>query len=485
MVYTAPDITMLSQYGSLQGISSPMGQSALEAFNEGIAQIREDVLKAQEKLEARFPSDDAVDKAITEMSKLRLNPKSDIETVEKFFAALSRIMPEYSIFSINPYDYANPVDIIIQRYNIQHFNTKLNTYSKYLMIVNQRVEEDVEQIVEKLFIEETRLWDEMYERIGDIDPEDKRYNEKVHMVHTSFYPKINQTKQKYWLQATPITVTAYQQKVKKYLEQMYNNCMKHLILVSDDRIQGYLEDKLRLQMLINLERIMDQIYLSFSFTVYDDDCYCNLEALEKERARNEAEREAMANQQILKNMEAKKRFESGELDENSEYYKKIIKPYVVNFNSPFVKGKIGPYKTEMIIKIELPKGPSLIEFKQVEHHIRNTTTYSGGVEFGPSVKLGDATLEAKANFRFTALKGADGQFAMDDVDIVGGGKFTLKYMHTVTEAGAEASAVRGTKTYANFAVTADKLLNGELKNAMGFWAPKLKKELWKGEYPSY
>ncbi|NLG89239.1 MAG: tetratricopeptide repeat protein [Clostridiaceae bacterium] len=491
MVYKAPDITMLSQYSNLAGISSPMGRAALESFNEGLGQLYEEVLKAQEKMEARFPSDDAVDKAISEMQKFRIGPKSDVETIEKYYAALSKIMPEYSIFSINPYDYANPVDIIIQRYNVHYFNTKLNTYNKYLILVNQRVEQNVREIVDASMAADIELFDQMYEKIAQIDPEDERYMEKVHMVHTSYYPKINQTRQTYWNQATSITVTAYEQKIKKYLEQMYNDCMKHLILISDDYIQSYLEEKLRYYMLSNLEHIMDQIYLSFSFTIYDNDCHCNLDALRKERERNEKELAKLANEQILRNMEAKKRFESGELDENSEYYKKIIKPYEVTINSPFVKGKIGPYKTEMHFKVDVPlpekfkQWSGLIEFSKVENHIRNTTTYNGGIEVGKSFDAGRANIDAKVFFRFTAVKGSDGRFAMDDVDIVGGGEYTLKLLNTVTTSGFEASAVRGPKTYSSFAVSADKLLNSELKKAMGYWAPNLKKELWKGEYPGY
>lgn len=491
MVYKAPDITMLSQYSNLAGISSPMGRAALEAFNEGLGQLYDEVIEIQEKIEARFPSAGVVDKAVSEMQKFRISQKTDVETIEKYYTALSKIMPEYSIFSINPYDYANPVDIIIQRYNIHYFNTKLNTYSRYLMLVNQRVEQDVREIIDVSIAQDNVLFDQMYEKIGQIDPEDKRYNEKVHIIHNSFYPKINQTRQAYWNQATSITVTAYQQKIKKYLEQMYNDCMKHLILVSDDYIQSYLEEKLRYQMLSNLERIMDQIYLSFNFTVYDNDCYCNLDALRKERERNEKEREELANQQILKNMEAKKRFESGELDENSEYYKKIIKPYEVTFNSPFVKGKIGPYKTEMHIKVDIPfsekfkNWSGLIEFKEVENHIRNTTTYNGGIEFGKGFQAGRANIDTKVFFKFSAVKGSDGQFAMEDVDIIGGGEYTLKFLGSETTSGFETSAVRGTKSYSSLAASSDRFLNGELKKAMGFWKPNLKKEVWKGEYPSY
>ena len=61
---------------------------------------------------------------------------------------------------------------------------------------------------------------------------------------------------------------------------MCNDCMKHLILVSD-YIQSYLEEKLRYQMLSNLERIMDQIYLSL--TLYMIMTVFSLDALKGEK----------------------------------------------------------------------------------------------------------------------------------------------------------------------------------------------------------
>jgi tetratricopeptide (TPR) repeat protein len=485
MVYTAPDIKMISQYGSLKGISEPLGQATLEAFGAGADQIREEALLANEKLDARFPSDKAIDEAEAGMRKYQINQNSDIETVEKFFAALSKILPEYAIYSINPYDYANPVDIIIQRYNIEYFTKKFSTYYKYLIMVNRRVEVNVTEIMDMCDIKVTALVEEMYDKIAKIDPEDKNYLAKVHNVHLAYYPKINGLKQVYWNQATSITVTAYQQKIKKYLEQMYNGCMKHLILISDDKIQTYLEEKLQAALLSSMEAILNQLYLSFSFVTYDDDCKCDFGAMEQERRKNEEEQNRLANEQIKRNMEAKKRFESGDLDENSDYYKKFIKPYEVHFSSPFVKGVIGPYKTTMHIKIQLLKNHKVLEFKQVEHHIRNTTTYNGGIEIGAGVKAGSYEIGPRAYLKFTATKGSDGQFAMDDVDITGGGNVTFKSMFTEAQAGMEASAVRGTKTYANFSVSGEKLINSDFRKSMGFWFPKLKKEIWRGEYPVY
>ncbi len=479
MKYTAPEITMLSQYSSLKAISQPLGQSALEAFSEGVAQLSEDAYKMNEKVSAREPSGEVYDQAASDMERYRINQNSDCDTVHKFYAALSKILPEYSIFAVNPYDYVNPMDILVQRHNIENFVRKYNNYNQYIGIVNKRVEEDVREIMDICGQKELAIWDEMDDKIGKLDPEDPGYMLKIHAIHKAYYPKANGVKQVYWNQATSITVTAYQQKIRKYAEQMYNDCMKHIVLISDDNIRAILEERLQASLLSGLEAIFNQVWLSFSFTIHDEECWCDLEALEAKREELEKERNRLANEQIQRNMEAKKRFESGELDENSAYYKKCIKPYEVTINTPFVQGVVGPYKTTFKLKLDF------LDFEQVEHHIRNTTTYNGGIEIGSSGEAGPAEIGAKAYLRFSAIKGANGQFAMEDVDIVGGGKVTLGTGFTSAEAGMEASAVRGTRSYANFSVTADSLLDEELKSAMGEWAPNLSKEIWSGDYPHY
>ncbi len=479
MKYTSPDITIISQYGSLKAISQPLGESAIEAFDAGLSQLYDDLYELESKIEAREPSDEAFDRAEAQMEKFVLRQNADSDTRHGYFKGLAILQPEYAIFAINPYDYANPMDILVQRQNISSFQIKFSNYVTYCTVVNQRVIKNIEEIIDQCNEKIPPLWEEMDDKISDIDPDDPQRLIKVHNYHESYYPKINGMMQVYWNQATSITITAYQQKIKKYAEQMYNDCMKHLILVSDDNIRQMLEERLQRELLNTLSIIFDSISQSFSFVHYEEDCHCDIGALEKLREKLENEREKLANEQIKRNMDAKKIFESGVLDENSEYYKKCIKPYEVTLNTPFVKGVIGPYKTKFKLDLDF------VNFESSENHIRNTTTYNGGVEIGKDAAVGPAKIGAKAYVKFTAVKGADGGFAMEDIDVTGGGKATLEAGFVSAEAGMEASAVRGTRSYAGFSATADNFLDDELKKAMGTWAPKLKKELWKGDYPLY
>ena len=117
----------------------------------------------------------------------------------------------------------------------------------------------------------------------------------------------------------------------------------------------------------------------------------------------------------------------------------------------------------------------------MEHHIR-IQHLPRGIEIGESVELGKAEAGVKAYMKFTATRGTDGQFSVNDIDITGGTKVTLDTMFTSAEVGMEASSVRGAKSYANFAFSGDSLIIEEVKQYMGNWSPDLKLEVWNGEY---
>mgnify|MGYP000860859794 FL=1 len=471
MVYKAPEITLISQYSNLEAISSPLGQSALEAFYYGLDQLQEKADELQLKALSKEISEEAAERAAA--LALQYQKDNQYDTLKTFYEAFSEIFPEFSVFTLNPYEYENPVDIVVQRYNINMFNTKHITYTSYLGIVNSKVTKQVGEIINDCRDKVDGLWEEMDAALSKL-PE-KASASDIHRIHAKYYPKINNIEAVSWNQATQAAVTAYQQKIKGKAEQMYNDCMKHVILISDDVIRQNIEDKLQASLLSNLSVTLTEVYRSHSF-VYDvKECGCDNAALSAEQEKEEREREKLANQQILKNMEAKKRFEAGELDENSEYYKKIIKPYEVKINTPFVQGVVGPYKSGFKVKIDLPGVPPVIEFGKMENHIRNTTAYNGGVEIGAG--------PIKTYLKFSATKDSNGQFSADDVDIIGGGEMSFSKACSQFTVGVEASALRGTKAFANYQISGDDFLNEELKSYLGDWTPNLTKTLWEGEYP--
>lgn len=55
----------------------------------------------------------------------------------------------------------------------------------------------------------------------------------------------------------------------------------------------------------NLSATLTEVYRSHSFVYHVKECSCDSSALSSEQEKEEREREKLANQQILKNMEAK------------------------------------------------------------------------------------------------------------------------------------------------------------------------------------
>lgn len=472
MVYKAPDITIVSQFSSVRAITQPLGSSCLEAFYYGLDNFR----KICEELAEKVVKEDISEEALMRTSSLAIqaNKTKDYDTYKAFFEAYSAIFPEFSIYILNPFEYANPVDIVVQRLNVAMFTRKHANYAGYLGVVYGKTAGDVDEIVRDCWNKVDELWDQMVEAEKNL-PDDATQAQR-HAIHMQYIPRINDIYSRSWNEATQIASKNYLEKIKPYVEKMYNDCMKHIILISDDVIRQKLEEKLQFTLFNSLLAALDQVYTAYSFVGGLAECGCDTEAIAEEQQRLQKEAERLANEQIMRNMEAKKAFEKGEIDENSEYYQKIIKPYEVRIDTPFVQGVVGPYKSGFTAKIDLPFdiGPAL-SFGMMENHIRNTTTYNGGIEIskGP----------VKAYLKFSATQDSSGRFSADDVDISGGGEVSFKSGCAKLTTGMEASALRGTKTYTNYELAGDELLNSEMKKYLTLWNSKIKKNIWNGEYP--
>lgn len=532
MRYKAPDIRLLAQYSSLEKISTPLGQSDLEAFREGVenysklakymgAKIGKDSMgnfgyetdlggfDTMEDLVGAMGSnpefdlqinfdwlgdiDSISDEFIKELEKnVSEFEKSPEKKPTELLKTLSKFQSEKAVLALNPFEYANPVDVYIQQLNIMDYDKKFSSYSVYLANQNRKSSkliydalEDAkrrnERVVEDIINMETKIW-EMYQN----DPE--RAKLEVHrVVHTGMMPQLNKDNQVLWNQVTQLAITQYEKKIRKYVEKMYNDCMKHVILISDEEVQRELEDRVIELAIRTVYMSLNDIYYAFSFNgtpyIEPQECGCDEKALEASIAAKIVEENKLANEQIKKNMEAKKKFEAGELDENSEYYKKVIKPYEVHINTPYFTGKVGPYKSGY--KINLTHGKiGSIDFSKMEQHIRNTTTYDGGVEFKLlGAEVGDFGGDFSIFGRFNGTSGSNKSLSLEDIDMIGGAKVDLSAPGFMTgTVGFTGSSVRGSSVYGEFGFSGDSLLDDDLKAALGNWKPNLTLEVWNGIY---
>lgn len=515
MKYTAPDIRMVAQYSSLKNISTPEGRVTLQAFNSGIEsyEYRADYLgeksyadsledfgyttdmggyNTQQQFENAMTGnpdfhldinidwtgdvDAQFEAYLAELEKNVAQYEQDPSKGADLFKTISKVQPEKAIFALNPFDYSNSLDVYIQKLNMADFEKKYMPYEQYLTKLTQKNRKMVEDALRDGNERKSRLLNNIIQMEQEIKDEQQLHS----TVHMKMVPDYNRTNEVLWNQITQLALDNYTKKTKKYVEKMYNDCMKHVILISDEKIQDMLEDRVRSLALRSISTALKDVYDAYSFGDYrpPQECGCDEKAMAAARAAREKAENAAANELIKKNMEAKKNFESGELDENSAYYKKIIKPYEVKVTSPFFEGMVGPYKSGWKFSM------AGLDFGEMRQHIRNSTTYDGGLEIkliGGEAGNFEGGLSVFGRFNATVAEGKS--LSMGDIDFTRGAKVDLTAPGLISAtAGASVSSVRGTRVFGSFGFTGDNLLNDDLKTYLGNWKPDLTIKEWNGEY---
>lgn len=433
------------------------------------------------------------------------------------YEQLAKTRPEFKVMLINPFSHTNPNDVIIQQKNIHLLSTKLHTYDRYLQKITEEPHELILDYIDQYTKAEVELTtkcneeldkvtDDYFKKLEDLRleyknrktlKEDAEYSKKrsevdekypidIHNIHIRYHPKFNALPRNYWKYATNEAATKYK-KIEKYAPQMYNDCMKHIMLVSDEKVRDTLEAELITKLTVYIKMGLENVINAYSMTFPVDirECGCDEDELEKFKKleeQRERKSKAIANAETQKSMQDRKNFLGGVLDENTAYYKKYIKKYEVICNFGFVKGIISPYKSSYEFGVEVHNVD--IKFKSETHHIRNTTTYDGGIKYGKKVEGTGVGLAGYLGF--TATVGSDGKFSPDDFDIRAGVEAGASLGFINLKAGIEASAIRGTKEYAELAVTADPYLDQVKKDQriddILKGLPGISKTFWRGEY---
>lgn len=541
--YNAPDITIISQYSGLQNISQPMGQSALESFGQGLKELYKPLAKAQteesleslekfdvnidfgvpisdiienpeayEDLEPNITGEenleenvmDMVQKIMDAMNNLQNNNYEGIENVDQVFGSFSKVLPENEIYNHNPYEYGNYLDFFVQRLNVAALQKKMQVLPLYGMKVNSRVSEQIRIQAEALAVKVAALdeaeqedSDRLAKQLEDKDISELEKARKFHEIHEKYRPQRNNAKSLVYNQLTTLADGAYLKQIRPNAEKVYNDCMGHIMLISDKEVQKSLENRLVSQVLQAVTGALNNVYVAHSIAKWQEpfEC-CNLPELEAaEAARREAE-EAAERDQALNDEEARRKFEACEIDENSELYKRYIEPYEANINTIVFKGKISPYKSswEVIIGSEnlsevISAATGIksnfgagVNFGKMTNHFSNATTYNGGITYTAKAGMGD-NVEAKLSTTIgaTLTQGADGAFSPNDVDIYSNTAASGRVGLVSATSGVEVSAARGTRFHGKAVITGDKYLDEYKQDIMGHW-PDIDLKIWEGEY---
>ncbi|MDD2539782.1 MAG: hypothetical protein PHH28_01910 [Desulfuromonadaceae bacterium] len=464
--FSAPKINKLTQYASVKAISSPQGESALKDFGEMVGLFTmtasastvskqmewlsrmglnidpgvdlDDVAKHPEKYEDRDIDPEVKVSGmetfmanIEEISRQGDAAQRDLATgkTASSITVASQIDPFFTILQIDAEQYADPVNIIIQKYNFAVHNRKENLYKGYLYAVNKRTREAVNETLNRYQIKKAELQRMKAKEEAELekrrrassDPEDVEWRIMRHKIHTDYFNRMNDTAESAFGSAANVASTAYVQKVKPMAEAYYYDLIRHVSLISDPDVRKQKDAELRSALNSALGQGLQNVlgvYGAFSYS--DDwDCECDLEALLKEREAEQVTRDEEENARIMRNKGAKARFDSGEIPESTPLWKKLD-GFGTDLNIPFIpflSGRISCARTYVKLNTDVLPIPNIGKLfgSMTRSEFTGATKYDGGVSIGISkdFKAGSVT----ANFGVSGSVSTDGNWNVRDSSI--------------------------------------------------------------------
>jgi tetratricopeptide (TPR) repeat protein len=425
------------------------------------------------------------DDMLANMNKIMSGDMSS-DNVSKVFKGVGKVDPLTAVLGLDPYDYANSWDVIIQQFNAKRLSEKINAIGSYITMVNGRTSQGYADIVQTFWREYNKIataYAKEEERINDAyrDDPDKL---KVHMhkLHVNYFPQFNNCFIPYFGQATQLTSMAYK-KLERYIPMMYQAAMRHLVYISDEKVRQDQENKLVGMIAQGLQAAIQILVASYGFGGVRDirQCGCDEEEL-KRIERSIAEREKKLGNEMITAQKAKMNaFKNGDVDQNSSWYKDYIKKYEYSLDLIFIKYRTNDHFTVMEKNFWTPFGS--FEHSKFENHISGKTSVNCDISLG----LDAGAVKGEAKFGFSYVKDKDGRIHPDDLDIRSGLDASVGKGPLSASAGISASLQRGTKLHSKLELTGNEYIDGlktKYFGERGGWirteVPTL--ELWSGEY---
>lgn len=545
MTFTVPDVSMLTQYtnvdeGNYQHVAAAMravGQEietlmpylsrvTNEQLVDGAGKIdnvgfnikvggmnlsdlmRDAVANPQRYKDANLP------KATVDMGSIMGFANDAMASAAMFmkgdfskdtFRPLARADPLIAVMGIDPFEYANSLDVLVQQYNIAPFKRKLNTLCAYLSAVNGKAasvigdvrmtwarenmkiieaETEAENKLNDWFVKET-------ERDGYTERILLEYKLRTHDIHRDFYPRYNHCASPYWHQATQAAAVAYK-KLEKYLPKMYKEIMTHIAAISDPKVRDTQERRLNHAVITAVHGGITNLLGAYGLGGFHDTrtCTCDLEELKDIRARLIEEERRIGNEYYERQKQKMNSFKNAEIDFNSSWYKDYIKKWEYAIDLGVYEYRTSEFYTLTKANVWTPAGS--FESSSFINNISNAGRKSADLTLGPSA--GSFSLEAKFGYTVDFVRDSNGSDHIRDIDVRASLEGKVGVGPVAAAAGASASIARGTKVYGNVGLTGNKRLD-EMKgkilgDKVASWAnmpglpqaPDLTLNLWNGEY---
>lgn len=561
--FKAPSINKLTQYASLRAIWGPQGLSAMKDFMERLQaysmasfasnadeQLKmlsglginlnpgvdlNDVAKNPQKYKNRKTrpkvkvDTSGLQGKLDAMKKQAEIAKRDLATrkTDSSMELAAMADPFFAIAQMDPEEWADPMNVVIQKHNFAVLNRKFNLYNGYLYSVNKQRRQAFSEIVAN-YQRKVATAEQIQEQDLKKIPNDGSAEAAMqrHNVHIRYFSTCNAAAEQAFTSATSIATTAYLQKIKPNAEAFYYDVIRNVGLISDPDVRSRKDAELHRAIysaLVNALQLVGAAHGSFKYHP-EWECGCSLEDL---IARREAELQARKeeeNARILRNKAAKLAFDSGEIPPSSPLFKKLdsmgskvdlgfiswnvsCARTVVNFklDVPLVPGSpkvwaskeisefTGAGKFDQGIKVALKGGEGVKAYVSLSSSISTSgegvvKDYSVTAATGLSVESRGTTVNVGGQMTF----GPGGEVRDSDFS-AGISKDFSNEMGGAGSASFEASTKRGCALSGKVEHTLESAQNfiDEAKTkSLGKDAAKLiptdffKKELWSGEYES-
>nr|WP_321261284.1 tetratricopeptide repeat protein [uncultured Sphaerochaeta sp.] len=452
--YTPPKIDTILAYGSLQAIRQPNGIAALTDLTESVAMfatkasasyakdlisdlermgmnidlqgINLDELEAHPEKYANAMGGNVqvngVDQVYAyagEMEQQAMKAELDLmnNRTDSSLQLATRGDPAMVIFQLNPADYVDPTNVLIQRYNMLQYLIKYNAYGSYLNSLTRKLITNLQGMAQQAG----------YSLYG---LEEQFSGDKCKKAVQTW----NDICSAYWNQMTSYASHQYLKKITPYAKAFYEDVFKHVAMISDPEVRQLKDQELRSAIdqavLAGLEGVLFA-YGAFDYYPIQEMCgddYSRQEAIEQTEQKRQA-----------KNNYEKKRFESGEIPPSSPLFKKLDL-YGTDLDIPFVpiSGRISVARTDLKLGFNLPtQGSPGFDYQYTKNNFTGKSMHDGSLSYQFGAGKGGAKIEGKLSV--TGKIGFNGDGTVSDYGFGAKGEATASYQGTqITATGSVA-----------------------------------------------
>jgi len=409
--------------------------------------------------------------------------------------------------SLNPFEYANPYDILLQQFNIPLLMKKRNVFDQYCITVLKKTGEilaDVDRNFTRAYGEIKTLFDQdleaarkkhiqAAENCGDNDKclenEEKRYQVEKHKLHEKYYKSLNQCTKRYWLEATGVAARMYT-KLERNLPRMYKELMKHVMFISDAKIRREQEDQVVGWLAITLETAISFVLNSYGYgeILRIEMCGCDPELMEQFREELEKERIKEEREKLAKQKAAMDAFKNGDIEKHPAYLKAYSDKWDYVLDLGIIKHRSNTSFTAT--NFYVPGPYSNVNVNHFSNEITGASKVSVDVELKISVSDSTGMLGAgaKSSFGFTVAWDANGNIQPQVIDVRRGAEISASVGPVEGAIGVTSSMVRGTAMYGEIRPIGNDYIDILRKDAFGglTGGPEILKKfplkVWRGEY---